>query len=701
MSVAASLAPQRAAPDLADAVALCLSLRGIPKSAALVRQTLPPDSDEDATVVAGLSGLGVEAAWCDPGGLPADVAPAVVRLADGRAAVLLDFTADAATVRVPGLAPEHIARDAVARILLLKGAENRDRRADDLVADSGRGWFWPVLWAHRRYFGEAAALSAVVNILGLAGIVFMMTVYDRVLPNQTFVTLWSLAAGVGVAMLFELLSRTLRGHVLDGAGKKIDLVLGDAVFSRVLTTRLEHRAASSGAFANVLKEFESVRGFVTSASLTAVADLPFALLFLAVTALIAGPLVWVPLAAFAAVLALSLAVQPTLARYASEGLREGAVRHGTVIESLEGLETLKALSAEPRMRDRHVAASAKIAAVAVESQATTNFVIHLTTFIQQAAGVALLVWGVYLAASGDITGGALIAAFQLNSRALAPLVSLSSLATRFQSARSAMKSLDKIMALPVERDAARDYLSGEHWQGGLEARGVSFAYAADAPPVLSEVSLKIAPGERIAVLGRQGSGKSTLLRLLASLYRPTAGQILMDGVDLSAIEPGDVRRTVALVGQDARLFHGTLRENLRIAAPRATDADLLALAERTGVTDIAAAHPLGFDRPVGERGDTLSGGQRQAVALTRMLLARPKLLLLDEPTSAMDQKSEAEVMALLAQLPRDTGIVLVTHKQAVLGIVDRIVVIDGGRVVADGPKSEILARLAQGLRSAA
>lgn len=671
--------------DLAAAVSACLALRGAPKSAGTIRATLPPGVVDADALVRGLASLSIAARWADGSeSLPADVFPAVALFADGRAAVTTggdDLTG--------------------ARLLLIAADFARDTRADSLVTDAERGWFWPTLWHYRRYYYEAAALSAVINVLGLAGIIFMMTVYDRILPNQAFVTLWSLAVGVGIAMVFEYVSRSIRGVVLDRAGKKIDLVLSDSVFARVLATRMEHRSSSSGAFANMLKEFEQVRSFVTSASLTAIADLPFALLFLIVIAMIAGPLAWVAVAAFTIVTVLSLAVQKPMARAANQALREGAIRHGTVIESLEGLETLKALRAEPRMRHLHEQASTAIAGSAMESQRLANMALNVTIFVQQLAAAGLLVWGVYLAAQGKVTGGALIAAVQLNSRALAPLVSIAGLATRLQQSLSALKGLNRIMALPVEREPGRSYLSIDQWQGTLEARDLGFGYTEDAPPVLEGINLRIAAGERVAVLGRMGSGKSTLLRLLASLYRPRTGQVLLDGVDLSTIEPADVRSAVMLVGQDARLFHGTLKENLRLGAPEASDGDLLRLAEATGVAAIAAAHPMGYERPVGERGDTLSGGQRQAVALTRALLARPKILLLDEPTAAMDQRSEAETLRALADLPRDTTIVVVTHRSSMLALASRIIVIEKGRVVADGPKADVLAALDKPVRSVA
>ena len=633
-------------------------------------------------------------AWLPAAAIRADLLPLVVVDAAGTARVAMSLAEDG---RFLLAGHDSMAADELAICLGFGTAATLDGRAADLVRDDASHWFWPVLWRHRQYYFEAAALSAVINLLSLAGIIFTMTVYDRILPNQAFVTLWSLLGGVGLAMVFEFISRTVRGHALDAAGQKIDLILSDTVFSRVLATRLEYRARSSGAFANILKEFEAVRGFVTSATLVAVADLPFALLFVLVCAVIGGQLVVVPLVSFLIVLVLSLAIQIPMSRLANENLREAAVRHGTVIESLEGLETLKALRAEGRMRLRHEVSSGFIAERAVASQQWSTLVVNATVGVQQAASAILLAWGVYLASQGQATAGALVACVQLSSRALAPLVSLSSLAVRYQQVRTALKSLNGIMRLPLDRDPDRTLLASENWRGEIELRNVSFRYEQDGQPALHEVSLRINPGERIAILGKIGSGKSTLLRLIAALYQPQGGQVLMDGVDMSAIEAADIRANVLLVGQDARLFHGTLRENLILAAPDTGDQRMLEVAGATGVTELASSHPRGFGREVGERGDTLSGGQRQAVAMARALLARPRLFLLDEPTSAMDHQTETELLrAIGSQTQREAGFVFVTHKQSILPLVERVIVMDSGRIVADGPRDAVIQALSEG-----
>jgi len=682
---------------LTDAVAVCLALRGRAVSNAVIRSSFAARADPEQ-VVRGLNELDIDAHWIGAAEITPDLLPVVVQLSDDGFLVATEFE-DGIFTTAEG---NSVGAEDVAYCLAFGPRQVADSRASDLIPAPDAGWFWPVLWRHRRYYFEAAALSAVINLLSLAGIIFMMTVYDRILPNLAFVTLWSLLAGVGVAMLFEFISRTIRGHALDEAGRKIDLILGDAVFARVLGTRLDARARSSGAFANVLKEFESVRAFVTSATLVTIADLPFALLFLVVGALIGGKLMFVPLVAFVIVLGLSLLVQIPMARLANENLREAASRHGTIIESLEGLETLKALRAEGRMRRRHELSSGIIADRAMSSQNWSNLMLNITLAVQQGGAALLLAWGVYLASKGEATAGALVACVQLNSRALAPLVTVSSLAARFQQVRSSLGSLNHIMALPLDRDPSRHLLSSDAWRGDVEIRNASFTYETGARPALDRVSLKIARGEKIAILGRVGSGKSTLLRLIAALYRPQDGQVMLDGVDMTAIEPADIRSTLLLVGQDARLFHGSLRDNLLTAASGATDEQLLKIAEATGVTALAAAHPLGFDRAVGERGDTLSGGQRQAVALARALLARAPTYLLDEPTSAMDQQSEAELLGTLRELGKGgTGYVIVTHKNSVLPLVDRVIIMDAGRIIADGPRDAVLSALSEGKVKAA
>jgi ATP-binding cassette subfamily C protein LapB len=654
-----------------------------------------------ARIESALVGMGLEATWveADLRMVPAALLPCLVNLGDKGVAIVCTSNESGPDVIYPmagatvSLTWDEFLKDAPGRLLLVKRQGEDDQRADSLVEIRGKHWFWGVMWSLRKEFAEAVVWSVAINILTLAGTFLTMTVYDRVLPNQAYVTMWSLAIGVTVAMLFEMGARTLRAHGLDQIGKHADLVLGSVVFRHVLGQRLEQERQSIGAFANILREFESVRSFVTSMTLTSVADLPFVLLFTIVIYVLAGPLAWVAVVAVLVSIIIGVLVQIPLARLAAESMRCGATRHGVVVESLESLEALKSLRAEHLMLSRHDRVGEQLAGVSLRSTALSTLVGNVANFIQQLAMVATLLWGVYLVGQGVTSTGGIVAAVMLSSRALASVVALVNLAVRFQNAKVALSSLDRVMAQPLERDSSIRYFRGAGLPSALAIREGSFAYKAGQPEVVKKISLAIAPGERVAVLGRIGSGKSTLLKVLAGLYRPTEGDVLLGGVDIRQIEPTDVRGRIAYVSQDARLFYGSLRDNLTIGAPHASDEEILRVAAMCGVSAIAAANPEGFNLMVGEGGRTLSGGQRQAVALARTLLTRPRILLLDEPTSAMDGASEQGILSSLASLDKDITLVVVTHKPALLALVNRVVVIEQGCKVADGPKAEVLAML--------
>ncbi|MCU0757748.1 MAG: type I secretion system permease/ATPase [Steroidobacteraceae bacterium] len=561
---------------------------------------------------------------------------------------------------------------------------------------AGGHWFWGTLWRYRGYYGEAAFAAVLANVLTLAGTFFVMNVYDRVIANQAYVTLWTLAVGVTVAIGFEFAARSLRGWLIDSAGKKADLVIGARLFQHALATRLEHQPASPGAFASHLREFESVRDFASSLTLVTLTDLPFLALFLAVIVAIAGPLAWVPIALIPLVALVTGLAQIPLARYVGENLREASLRQGLLVESLAVAETLKALRAEGLMQGRYEHASAATAATAMKSRLLTQVVLNFCAAMQSLTTVVMVVWGAYLIGEGRLTIGALIGAVMLASRSLAPVGSLAGLAVRWQQARSALRTLDALMARPADRDPARDYLAKPVAEGALQVRGLAFGYAPDRPPAIRGLDWAVARGERVAILGRIGSGKSTLLKLLCGLYQPRGGQVLLDGIDLQQVDPADARRHLAYVGQEAQLLHGTLRENLKAGAPQAGDARMIEVARATGVDALAAQHPRGYDMPIGEKGAGLSGGQRQLIALTRALLAEPAVLLLDEPTSAMDNATEQQLMQAIVHFTAGRSLVLVTHKLQLLAFVERVMVMDGGRCVADGPKQAVMQALSEG-----
>lgn len=633
------------------------------------------------------------------------VLPAVLLL-DGREACVLvglDREAGEARVLFPESGegeqrlplPELAAR--YSGIAIFAQPEHRfDARTPATGSDRSRHWFWGVLGQSWRIYRDVLAASLLINLFALASPLFVMNVYDRVVPNQAHETLWVLAIGVAVVVLFDLLMRMLRGYFIDIAGKKADVLLSARIFEQVLGLRMEGRPASVGAFANNLRAFESVRDFITSATITAVIDLPFVVLFLAVIAFVGGPLVFVPLAAIPLLLGFALLIRRPLQEAVQAAHRASAQKNATLIESLTAAETIKSLGAESPTQRKWEKAVGFIARTGLRSRLLSASVVNLAVFMQQLTMVAIVVYGVYLIGEGDISMGGLIAAVMLTGRAMAPMAQVANLATQYHQTKTALESLEQIMSLPVERPAGKQFVSRPRLQGAVEFRDLSFRYPGEEQYALRNVNLRIEPGERVGIIGRIGSGKTTLEKLILGLYEPTEGAVHIDGVDVRQIDPADIRRNIGYVPQDVMLFYGTVRENITFGVPHADDAEILEAARLSGVDEFVNRHPLGFDMPVGERGEGLSGGQRQAVVIARAWLRHPSLLIMDEPTNSMDNSSEERFKAQLAQRLGHETLILVTHRASLLDLVDRVIVMDQGRVAADGPKDQVLEALRQG-----
>ncbi|MBK5143704.1 type I secretion system permease/ATPase [Budviciaceae bacterium BWR-B9] len=584
--------------------------------------------------------------------------------------------------------------------LLCNPKPKLDERSNDCLPEPNKEghWLFSTLWRYRHYFASAALAALLANVLTLASTFFTMNVYDRVVPTQAYVTLWSLGIGVFIAIIFEFVSRLVRAHLFDIAGKKADLLLGTMLFRQVLGIRMESKPQSSGAFANQLREFESVRDFVTSATLSTLSDLPFCALFLFIIYLVAGPLVLVPLCAVPIILIVSLCVQWPLAKNMKENLREISLKQGLLIETIDGLESLKAAQGEGVMQKRWEDFSALAAATSMKTKALSSTTTTFVSFMQQLTTVAIVIWGVYLIHAGELTMGSMIGAVILSGRTLSPLGSVVGLTLRFQQAKAALSSLNQLMKMPTERDEKIHYLSAPNFTGNLRLKGVNFSYPSGnmmmaAPVVLQKINISIRRGERVAILGSIGSGKSTLLKVMARLFQPGGGQLMIDNVDATQVDPADWRTSVGYVGQDSRLFFGTLRENVTIGNPSVATEELLQVARMTGLDKVAMRHPLGFEMPIGEMGQGISGGQKQLVSLARCLLLKPKILLMDEPTSSMDAMTELQFINKLKTSITDQTVVLVTHRFSLLELVDRLIVLDEGKVVADGPKDEVIAAL--------
>ena len=564
-----------------------------------------------------------------------------------------------------------------------------------------KAWFWKVIWRFRGYYYQVILATIIINFLALVSSLYVMNVYDRVIPKQAYETLWVLSIGVVLAILFEFAAKMIRGHLTDIAGKKADLIISSALFRRVMALRLADRPASSGSYANNLREFESVRDFMTSASLLTLVDLPFLLLFITVIGIVGGKLALVPLIIIPIVVIVGLLVQRPLSRYINESMKESSQRSGLAVEAIEGIETLKTNNATSWAQQRWDEYTAKTSASSIKVKDTSNLMVNFAVAMQQLNTVFLVLVGTYLIHAENtaerITMGALIASVILSGRALAPLAQIAGLATRFQQAKLALQGVNDIVSRPIERSPERKYITLDNVQGAITFENVSFKYQQDSSSAVSDLRITIRPGEKVGILGRIGSGKSTMLKLASGLYDTEKGNVTLDGVDMRQLDPNFLRNQVVLLSQAPRLFLGTLRENMDLARTDgySTDQDLLVALKRFGLDKIIRNHPRGLDMPLGEDGLGLSGGQKQIIALARMTLRDPRVVLLDEPTTSLDQATERIALNAIAQWGRDRTMLLVTHRPQVLQIVNRIIVMDNGKVVMDGPRDLVLQNLMQ------
>ncbi|WP_170754220.1 type I secretion system permease/ATPase [Ruegeria lacuscaerulensis] len=548
-------------------------------------------------------------------------------------------------------------------------------------------WFWSAMAANRWSYFQVVLAASIANLLGLSTSVFIMVVYDRVLPNEAKESLIALTIGVGLALLFDFALKLLRAGFIDQAGQKADLIIGRRIFNQLVDLRMTSRTGSTGAMASTVREFETLREFFTSATLVALVDLPFIGLFIFVIYLVGGPLALVPALAVPVVLMTGLIAQPILSRLAEQNFSDGQSKQSVLVETVSGLETIKTTAAAQQMRARWEDALERQSSHGVRSRAVTQFALNLTGFTQQAAQVLIVFYGVFLIADGHGSMGALIASVMLTGRALAPLGQLAQTLTRINQARSAFKNLNALMNATNERPQGQKWIRRPECQGQITFRNVEFTYPEQADATLSGLSFDIKPGEKVAILGPIGSGKSTVTRLLLGLYQPQSGSVMLDGVDIRQLDPGDLRRNIGTVLQDIWLFSGSIRDNIASGSTRPRDRDIIEAGKIAGVEDFTADRSGGYDLILSERGEGLSGGQRQSIALARALVTRPPILLLDEPTSAMDVKTEAKVIDRLKKATTDTTMVIVTHRTSLLSLVDRVIVIENGQVSADGPKS--------------
>lgn len=708
--------PPRRAPDASDddllAGAVCAVARhygveiGLPSLVSglpLVEGRLPLEYVDAAARRADLAAT-VDAA--DPLSLTSVDLPAIVLTQDGGADVLWAIEEDGdpalsqVLVSAPGQAGAPVrlpAADLVAaatgKVIRLRPLARPDERTATGADKDRDGWFLPSFAASGRVYAQAVAATVAINVLALALPLFMMNLYDRVLPNAAAATLWSLAIGVVLATVFDFVIKVLRSSFVDIAGRRADVLLSNLIYSRLIGARLEGAAVSAGVRANTMRELDTLRDFYSSATLTLFGDLPFMLLFMAIIAIVAGWLVVIPLAAVPIVLGIGWVTQRAVGRLMETSLRQTAIKNAVVVETVAGLESIKAAGAESWAAAQWEKATAESIRTGNRLKQSSNLGVFTIHSVQTLTQVVMIVAGFYMAAAGQLTMGALIAATMLAGRAMQPLSQVALLISRLHQMRLSYRLLNEIVRVPQERPEHASFITQHRVGGAISFENVRFRYDKDAAPVLDDVSIAIAPGERIGLVGGIGTGKTTALKLVHGLRQPEAGRILIDGVPVAQIDPAVLRSQIGLLLQEGDLFHGTIRANITLGAPGVTDARLLEAVRVGGALDWIASLPKGLETPVGERGAGLSGGQRQTILLARALLRQPKIVLLDEPTSDLDPVTEQRVVERLRGWLEGRTALIVTHRPALLALVDRLIVLERGRKRLDGPKAAVLAAL--------
>jgi ATP-binding cassette subfamily C protein LapB len=683
------------------AVQHLLSLSGLTFSAGAVRDLpeLTTETFDPRSAVSALRHVGFEASYGElalkklrPGHLPAigflhGGQAVVITAIDGDGQVRLRRFSDEDAFSEDRLARKDIARQLQPYLVLA-------RKVHTATRIKGRNdWFWGSLFQGKWLYLQVIVAAALTNFLGLSTSLFIMVVYDRVVPNEAIESLIALTIGVLIALGFEFVIKTLRAQFVDKAGKRADARMSRLIFDKILNMRLDNRRQKAGAMASIVREFDTLREFFTSATLVAVVDLPFIFLFIWVIWMIAGPLALVPLIAVPIVILAGLVIQPFLARITESSMQSNMSKQSVLVETLNGLETVQATGSGRLMRRRFEEASDAQSDLGLKSRMLSNFAINSAASVQQLAQIATIFYGVFLIQDGTITMGAMIAAVILGGRTLAPLSQLASAMSRANGAREAFRSLSSVMnPTGGDTDETRPRLSRPRLSGAVEFKNVSYAFPGATGPIIRNLSLKIPVGQKVAIVGRMGSGKSTISRLVSGLIEPTEGAVLIDGIDLRQIDRSDVRRNIGVMLQETWLFSGTVKENLQMGFYEYDDAHILEIARISGVDDFVASHPQGYDMELKERGEGLSGGQRQSINLARALLHDPTLLILDEPTSSMDTATEKAVIGRLQAWAGKRTLIMVTHRNTLLELADRVLVMDQGGIVADTTPEKLRAQ---------
>lgn len=667
----------------------------------IVDNKLSPDLFIRAAERAGLSAQIVKRPLQEISSL---VLPAVLLLKDKKCCVLLEHSAkNMAKIIQPEsldgtreIKRKDLEDSYTGYVIFARPSYRFDSRAAEQHLDTSKHWFWSVVAKTWPIYAEVMIASVFINIFAIVSSLFTMNVYDRVVPNNAIDTLWVLAIGVMAIYTFDFILKMLRSYFIDVAGKKCDLALSAKIFEQMMGMKMEARPESVGGFANTMQQFEGFRDFMTSTTITTFIDLPFLLFFVVVMFSLGGVVAFIPLVAIPFVLICSLWVQKLLDGKIKESQKFITQKQSMLYECLAGVETIKSTTAEGVMQRKWEHLGGSAAAISGEIKVLQQISANFSMWAQQIVGVFVVVIGVERISENLMTMGALVACTILSGRALAPLSQVAGLLTRYQQSISSMKSVDNMMTMAVERPSNKKPLHRPSLEGKVEFKDVSFQYPRQQVNSLEAVSFSIEPGEKVGIIGRIGSGKTTLEKLLMGFYEPTEGSILLDGLELRQLDITTVRRNIGYIPQDINLFFGSVKENIVFGSPYVNDEAILAAANIAGVTDFASRHPKGFDMPVGERGERLSGGQRQAIAAARALLLNPPIFLFDEPTNMMDNRTEEMFKTHIASMVGNKTLILITHKGAMLSLVNRVIVMDNGKVVSDGPRDKVLQALMAG-----
>jgi ATP-binding cassette subfamily C protein LapB len=627
--------------------------------------------------------------------------PAVALLENNEACVIVEIEKDSNRVAVimPSisqgkmfLSMDELRNVYSGNLMIIKPAYNFIKRVDkDVVVQENKKWFWSTIKKNIYIYRMVIFASIFINIFVLVIPLYTMNVYDRVLPNKAVDTLWVLLIGVSIVLVFDLILKLLRAHFIEQAGQRADVRMSSKIFDQLLNIKVDSKPASTGMFVSRLQSFESIRDFFTTATIGVLVDFPFVILFIFVIYYIAGPLAYISIVTALIALIFSWLMQKPIKKTILESAKEDQIKQTTLTETVTGLEIIKSIRAQNRMRTHWERSVSQTTYYNNKSHYLSQIVTYVVGFISLFSNVAIVAFGVILANEGEITMGAIIAAMILNGRVIAPISQLVGMIIRYDRTMISLENIDEIMNMPVEREFEQHYLSRPDLKGDIVFKDVNFAYKDQKFDVLKNINLTIKEGEKVGIIGKIGSGKSTLAKLLINLHEPSRGSILIDNTEIRQIDPVDLRKTIGFVPQEPFLFMGSIKDNITIGDEHATDEEILRASKIAGVHEFLAKHESGYDLIVGERGEGLSGGERQAVTLARSILSNPNILILDEPTNMMDDLSENMFKNNLSQVIKGKTLIVITHKPSLLSLVDRLIVIEDGKIAADGPKEKIVA----------